>query len=123
MLQWVRLCGGDKGAFLSLLHLHHPPLKHRPPMVLLVRAEEAQRLFQHRNVNRLGKVHVHARIHALLDVVRKGVRGHRDNSRGNCGEQVCKDDEDEIAVWRCRLLVYKKYAYGDRFSRVSVSYI
>ena len=51
------------------------------------------------------------------------VRGHRDNSRGNCGEQVCKDDEDEIAVWRCRLLVYKKYASGDRFSRVSVSYI
>ena len=50
------------------------------------------------------------------------VRGHRDNSRGNCGEQVCKDDEDEIAVWRCRLLVYKKYASGDRFSRVSVSY-
>ena len=65
-------------------------------MVLLVRAEEAQRLFQHRNVNRLGKVHVHARIHALLDIVRKGVRGHRDNSRGNCGEQVHTDDEDEV---------------------------
>jgi len=31
------------------------------------------------------------------------VRGHRDNSRGNCGEQVCKDDEDEITflpLWR-----------------------
>ena len=37
----------------SLLHLHHPPLKHRTPVVLLVRAEEAQRLFQHRNVNGL----------------------------------------------------------------------
>ena len=48
-------------------------------MVLLVRAEEAQRLFQHRNVNRLGEVHVHARIQTLLNVVRKGVRGHRDN--------------------------------------------
>ena len=52
-----------------------------------------------------------------------GLRSYRDNRRGDCGEQVCKDDEDEIAVWRCRLLVYKKYAYGDRFSRVSVSYI
>ena len=51
------------------------------------------------------------------------VRGRHDNSRGNCGEQVHTDDEDEIAVWRCRLLVYKKYAYGDRSSRVSVSYI
>ena len=24
------------------------------------------------------------------------VRGHRDNSRGNCGEQVHTDDEDEV---------------------------
>ena len=52
-----------------------------------------------------------------------GVRSYCDNRRGDCGQQVCKDDEDEIAVWRCRLLVYKKYASGDRFSRVSVSYI
>ena len=38
-------------------------------------------------------------------------------------DEMCIRDRDEIAVWRCRLLVYKKYAYGDRFSRVSVSYI
>ena len=64
-----------------------------------------------------------ARHEPVVDKRPCGLRGYRDNSRGNCGEQVCKDDEDEIAVWRCRLLVYKKYASGDRFSRVSVSYI
>ena len=25
-----------------------------------------------------------------------GLRGYRDNSRGNCGEQVHTDDEDEV---------------------------
>ena len=31
------------------------------------------------------------------------VRSYRDNRRGNCGKQVCKDDEDEITflpLWR-----------------------
>ena len=64
-----------------------------------------------------------ARHEPMVDKRPCGLCGYRDNRRGNCGEQVCKDDEDEIAVWRCRLLVYKKYAFGDRFSRVSVSYI
>ena len=64
-----------------------------------------------------------ARHEPVVDKRPCGLCGYRDNRRGDCGEQVCKDDEDEIAVWRCRLLVYKKYAYGDRFSRVSVSYI
>ena len=64
-----------------------------------------------------------ARHEPVVDKRPCGLCGYRDNRRGNCGEQVCKDDEDEIAVWRCRLLVYKKYAFGDRFSRVSVSYI
>ena len=64
-----------------------------------------------------------ARHEPMVDKRVGGVRSHCDNSCGYCGEQVCKDDEDEIAVWRCRLLVYKKYAFGDRFSRVSVSYI
>ena len=64
-----------------------------------------------------------ARHEPVVDKRPCGLRSYRDNRRGNCGKQVCKDDEDEIAVWRCRLLVYKKYASGDRFSRVSVSYI
>ena len=64
-----------------------------------------------------------ARQEPVVDKRPCGLRSYRDNRRGDCGEQVCKDDEDEIAVWRCRLLVYKKYASGDRFSRVSVSYI
>ena len=64
-----------------------------------------------------------ARHETVVDKRPCGLCGYRDNRRGDCGEQVCKDDEDEIAVWRCRLLVYKKYASGDRFSRVSVSYI
>ncbi len=64
-----------------------------------------------------------ARHEPVVDKRPCGLCGYRDNRRGDCGEQVCKDDEDEIAVWRCRLLVYKKYASGDRFSRVSVSYI
>lgn len=64
-----------------------------------------------------------ARHEPVVDKRPCGLCGYRDNRRGDCGEQVCKDDEDEIAVWRCRLLVYKKYAYGDRSSRVSVSYI
>ena len=64
-----------------------------------------------------------ARHEPVVDKRPCGLRSYRDNRRGNCGEQVCEDDEDEIAVWRYRLLVYKKYAYGDRFSRVSVSYI
>ena len=64
-----------------------------------------------------------ARHEPVVDKRACSVRSHCDNSRGNCGEQVHTDDEDEIAVWRCRLLVYKKYAYGDRSSRVSVSYI
>ena len=32
-----------------------------------------------------------------------GLCGYRDNRRGDCGEQVCKDDEDEITflpLWR-----------------------
>ena len=64
-----------------------------------------------------------ARHEPVVDKRPCGLRSYRDNRRGDCGEQVCKDDEDEIGVWRCRLLVYKKYASGDRFSRVSVSYI
>ena len=64
-----------------------------------------------------------ARHEPVVDKRPCGLRSYRDNRRGDCGEQVCKDDEDEIAVWRCRLLVYKKYASGDRFSRVSESYI
>ena len=64
-----------------------------------------------------------ARHEPVVDKRPCGLRSYRDNRRGDCGEQVCKDDEDEIAVWLCRLLVYKKYASGDRFSRVSVSYI
>ena len=64
-----------------------------------------------------------ARHEPMVDKRACGLRSYCDNSRGDCGEQVRTDDEDEIAVWRCRLLVYKKYAYGDRFSRVSVSYI
>ena len=64
-----------------------------------------------------------ARHEPVVDKRPCGLRSYRDNRRGDCGEQVGKDDEDEIAVWRCRLLVYKKYASGDRFSRVSVSYI
>mgnify|MGYP000355352058 FL=1 len=64
-----------------------------------------------------------ARHEPVVDKRPCGLCGYCDNRRGDCGEQVCKDDEDEIAVWRCRLLVYKKYASGDRFSRVSVSYI
>ena len=64
-----------------------------------------------------------ARHEPVVDKRPCGLRSYRDNRRGNCGEQVCEDDEDEIAVWRCRLLVYKKYASGERFSRVSVSYI
>ena len=64
-----------------------------------------------------------ARHEQVVDKRPCGLRGYCDNSCGYCGEQVCKDDEDEIAVWRCRLLVYKKYAFGDRFSRVSMSYI
>ena len=64
-----------------------------------------------------------ARHEPVVDKRPCGLRSYRDNRRGDCGEQVCKDDKDEIAVWRCRLLVYKKYASGDRFSRVSVSYI
>ena len=64
-----------------------------------------------------------ARHEPMVDKRPCGLRSYRDNRRDDCGEQVCKDDEDEIAVWRCRLLVYKKYASGDRFSRVSVSYI
>jgi len=64
-----------------------------------------------------------ARHEPVVDKRPCGLRSYRDNRRGDCGKQVCKDDEDEIAVWRCRLLVYKKYASGDRFSRVSVSYI
>ena len=64
-----------------------------------------------------------ARHEPVVDKRPCGLRSYCDNRRGDCGEQVCKDDEDEIAVWRCRLLVYKKYASGDRFSRVSVSYI
>ena len=64
-----------------------------------------------------------ARHEPMVDKRPCGLRSYRDNRRGDCGQQVCKDDEDEIAVWRCRLLVYKKYAFGDRFSCVSVSYI
>ena len=64
-----------------------------------------------------------ARHEPVVDKRPCGLRSYRDNRCGYCGEQVCKDDEDEIAVWRCRLLVYKKYAFGDRFSRVSMSYI
>ena len=64
-----------------------------------------------------------ARHEPVVDKRPCGLRSYRDNRCGDCGEQVHTDDEDEIAVWRCRLLVYKKYASGDRFSRVSVSYI
>ena len=41
-----------------------------------------------------------ARHEPVVDKRPCGLRSYRDNRRGDCGEQVCKDDEDEIAVWR-----------------------
>lgn len=37
-----------------------------------------------------------ARHEQVMDQHACCVRGHRDNSRGNCGEQVYKDDEGEV---------------------------
>ena len=65
-----------------------------------------------------------ARHEPMVDKRPCGLCGYRDNRRGNCGEQVCKDDEDEIAVWRCRLLVYKKIRFWRQiFPRQRVLYI
>ncbi len=44
-----------------------------------------------------------ARHEPMVDKRVGGVRSHCDNSCGYCGEQVCKDDEDEITflpLWR-----------------------
>ena len=65
-----------------------------------------------------------ARHEPVVDKRPCGLCGYRDNRRGDCGEQVCKDDEDEIAVWRCRLLVYKKIRFWRQiFPRQRVLYI
>ena len=65
-----------------------------------------------------------ARHEPMVDKRPCGLRSYCDNSRGDCGEQVCKDDEDEIAVWRCRLLVYKKIRLRRQiFPRQRVLYI
>ena len=65
-----------------------------------------------------------ARHEQVVDKRPCGLCGYRDNRRGDCGEQVCKDDEDEIAVWRCRLLVYKKIRFWRQiFPRQRVLYI
>ena len=37
-----------------------------------------------------------ARHEQVVDKRPCGLRGYRDNSRGNCGEQVHTDDEDEV---------------------------
>ena len=37
-----------------------------------------------------------ARHEPMVDKRPCGLRGYRDNSRGNCGEQVYKDDEGEV---------------------------
>ena len=37
-----------------------------------------------------------ARHEPVVDKRPCGLRSYRDNRRGNCGEQVCKDDEDEV---------------------------
>ena len=44
-----------------------------------------------------------ARHEPVVDKRPCGLRSYRDNRRGDCGEQVCKDDEDEITflpLWR-----------------------
>jgi hypothetical protein len=44
-----------------------------------------------------------ARHEPVVDKRPCGLRSYRDNRRGNCGEQVCKNDEDEITflpLWR-----------------------
>ena len=44
-----------------------------------------------------------ARHEQVVDKRPCGLCGYRDNRRGDCGEQVCKDDEDEITflpLWR-----------------------
>ena len=65
-----------------------------------------------------------ARHEPMVDKRVGGVRSYCDNRRGDCGEQVCEDDEDEIAVWRCRLLVYKKIRFWRQiFLRQRVLYI
>ena len=37
-----------------------------------------------------------ARHEPVVDKRPCGLRSYRDNRRGNCGQQVCKDDEDEV---------------------------
>lgn len=37
-----------------------------------------------------------ARHEPVVDKRPCGLCGYRYNRRGNCGEQVCKDDEDEV---------------------------
>lgn len=37
-----------------------------------------------------------ARHEQVVDKRPCGLCGYRYNRRGNCGEQVCKDDEDEV---------------------------
>ena len=63
-----------------------------------------------------------ARHEPMVDKRPCGLRSYRDNRRGDCGEQVCKDDEDELAVWRCRLLVKKIRFWRQIFLRQRVLY-
>lgn len=46
-----------------------------------------------------------ARHEPMVDQHACCVRGHRDNSCGNCGKQVCKNDEDEITFLPLRRLL------------------
>ena len=46
-----------------------------------------------------------ARHEPMVDKRPCGLCGHRDNRRGDCGEQVCKDDEDEITFLPLRRLL------------------
>ena len=46
-----------------------------------------------------------ARHEPMVDKRPCGLRSYRDNRRGDCGEQVCKDDEDEITFLPLRRLL------------------
>lgn len=46
-----------------------------------------------------------ARHEPVVDKRPCGLCGYRDNRRGDCGEQVCKDDEDEITFLPLRRLL------------------
>ena len=46
-----------------------------------------------------------ARHEPMVDKRPCGLRSYRDNRRGDCGDQVCKDDEDEITFLPLRRLL------------------